>query len=138
MTAGASPRLSISFLSSCWTNSKEEQDDTTTHKPDSLAVTDRACNDKDENKRVETTSFNENDLVKQSSEESSDRPASQEDWIGPESYDDGVSVISDRTRTHSVKHERRPSLLSKMRQKKKKSEPQVDISKRPHYGYEIF
>ena len=135
MTASTSQRFSISFLSS-WTSSKEEQEDTTTHKPDNLAVTDRTSNDRDESKPI-TTPLDENDLVKQSSEESSDEPAPQEDWNGPESYDDGVSVISDRTRTHSVKHERRPSLLAKML-RKKKSERQVDISKRPHYGYEIY
>ena len=136
MTASTSQRFSISFLSS-WTSSKEEeQEDTTTHKPDKLAVTDRTSSDNGESEPI-TTPLDEKDLVKQSSEESSDEPAAQEDWNGPESYDDGVSVISDRTRTHSVKHERRPSLLAKML-RKKKSEPQVDISKRPHYGYEIY
>ena len=139
MTDSASPRFSISFLSSWTSSSREEQEDTTTHKsaPDKLAVTDRTSNDNAGSKPI-ATPLNENDSIKNDANEGgpSDEPAAQEDWYGPESYDDGVSVISDRTRTNSVKRERRPSLLNLLR--KKKSEPQVDISKRPHYGYEIY
>lgn len=136
MTANSSQRFSISFLSS-WTttSSREEQEDTGTHKPDKLAVTDGTSDDKVERKHIPAP-LNDTGPVKEPSEGPCDEPLPQEDWNGPESYDDGVSVISDRTRTHSVKHERRPSLLKMLR--KKKSDPQVDISKRPHYGYEIY